>query len=84
MSEPTAYQPNPETQGTAPVQFFEADDRSPPAGAKASPRPPSRPRQLPPDDASSADLQLFECEGDSGAPGATNTAHSPGQAGDRN
>jgi hypothetical protein len=81
MSESTVYRPNPDTYGTAPMQFFESDGGSPPAGAKATPRPASRPRQLPPADTHSAELQLFECEGASAAPEATDAAHSPGQAG---
>jgi hypothetical protein len=69
MSDPLSYQANPETRGTAPVQFFEADGGAPPAGTKATPRPPGRPREVPPAGPPSAPLHLFEDEGPAGAPG---------------
>jgi hypothetical protein len=77
MSDSTAYHANPETRGTAPGQFFEADGGPATAGTKATPRPTGRPRELPPDDSSSAGLQLFEFEEASGAQGATNTVPPP-------
>jgi hypothetical protein len=70
MNEPISYQANPETRSTAPIQFFEADDNAPPAGTKATPRPPERPREVPPAGPPTAALQVFACEGASEAPGA--------------
>jgi hypothetical protein len=74
MTDPISYQANPETRGTTPVQFFEADSGAPPPGTKATPRPAGRPRELPSGCPSSAPLQLFECEEPSGAPRATATS----------
>jgi hypothetical protein len=73
MSDHISYQANPETRGTAPVQFFEADGGAPPAGTRATPRPADRPRELPTGGPSPAAFQLFESEEASGAPGATAT-----------
>jgi hypothetical protein len=70
---------NPETRGTAPVVFFEADGVPPPTGTKASPRPVGRPRELPPDGPSPTTFQLFESEESSGAQGATGAARPSGQ-----
>jgi hypothetical protein len=62
MSDHPSYQANPETQGTVPVQFFEADGRAPPAGTKATPRPADRPRELPPSGPSSTSMQVFQSQ----------------------
>jgi hypothetical protein len=48
MNDDIRYEPNAETHGTAPIQFFEADGSAPPAGTKATRRPADRPRELPP------------------------------------
>jgi hypothetical protein len=77
MSDPISYQANPETRGTVPGQFFEADGGLATAGTKATPRPTGRPRELPPDDSASAGVQFFEFEEASGAQGAANTARLP-------
>jgi hypothetical protein len=66
MSHQISYQPNPETRGAEPVQFFEADGGAPPAGTKATPRPSDRPREVPAAAPSPATLQLFESEKASG------------------
>jgi len=58
-----SYQGNPETRAAAPVQFFEAADESPPAGAKATPRPADRPREVPPASSAVAVFQSFESQG---------------------
>jgi hypothetical protein len=79
MSDQFSYQPNSETRGTTPIQFFEADGGAPPAGTKATPRPSDRPRELPPDGPAPATLQRFECEDPSGAHGATATRRPRGQ-----
>jgi hypothetical protein len=81
MSDHLSYQSNPETRGTAPVQFFEADSGAPPAGTKATPRPAGRPRELPPGGPASAAFQLFECEGTAGARGGTATPQSGSRGG---
>jgi hypothetical protein len=79
MNEPISYQANPETRGTAPIQFFEADDVAPPVGIKATPRPPDRPRELPPASSPAAAFQLFACEGASEVPGAKATPRPAGR-----
>jgi hypothetical protein len=63
MNDKISYQANPETRGTAPIQFFDAEGGEAPAGTKATPRPSDRPRELPSTYPPSAALQLFECEG---------------------
>ncbi len=62
MSEPDSFPPNPETRGTVPVQFFEADDGAPSAGTKATPRPADRPRELPASGPGPASFQVFQYE----------------------
>ena len=79
MSDHISYQGNPETRGTAPVQFFEATNGSSPASAPATPRPADRPREVPPDGAASETFQYFECEGHSGIEGAQATPRPAGQ-----
>jgi hypothetical protein len=79
MNEPISYQANAETRCTAPIQFFEADDGAPPVGTKATPRPPDRPRELPPASPSAAAFQLFASEGVSAAPGAKATPRPAGR-----
>jgi hypothetical protein len=79
MSDHLSHQANPETRGTAPVQFFEADSSAPPPGTKATPRPADRPRELPRGGLSSAPLQVFESEEPAGAQGATATPRPGGQ-----
>jgi hypothetical protein len=79
MNEPISYQANPETRGTAPVQFFEADDRAPPAGTKATPRPSDRPRELPPACAPTAAFQYFASQESLEAPGAKATPRPAGR-----
>jgi hypothetical protein len=79
MNEHISYQANPETRGTSPIQFFEADGGDPPAGTKATPRPADRPRELPPAGPTSAAFQLFECEGASEAPGTKATPRPTGR-----
>jgi hypothetical protein len=76
MSDPLSSQANPETRGTAPVQFFEADGGAPPAGTQATPRLPGRPREVPPAGPPAALLHLFEDEGPSGGPGAGGTTEA--------
>jgi hypothetical protein len=73
MNDHISYEANPETRGTALVQFFEAGGNAPPAGTKATPRPADRPRELPPGGLSPTTFQLFESEGGSGPEGATAT-----------
>jgi hypothetical protein len=60
MNDPLAYQANPETRGTAPVLIFEDDGGLPPVGTKATPRPPDRPREVPPASSSPGLFQVFE------------------------
>ena len=52
MDEKISYKANPETRGTSPVQFFDDASGPPPAGTKARPRPPDRPREVPADEPS--------------------------------
>jgi hypothetical protein len=70
MSDHLTHQSNTQTQSTVPVQFFETDAGVPTAGTKATPRPPDRPRELPPAGASPSTFQRFEGE----APGAEKQA----------
>jgi hypothetical protein len=49
MSDHISYEGNPQTRSTAPVLFFEDRSPPPPPGSMATPRPPDRPRELPPD-----------------------------------
>src|SRR5438132_24244 len=79
MNEPISYQANAETRGTAPIQFFEADDGAPPVGTKATPRPPDRPRELPPASPSAAAFQQSASEGTSAAPGPKATPRPAGR-----
>ena len=79
MSEHLSYQANPETRGTMPVQFFEADSGAPSTGTKATPRPADRPRELPPGGTSPTTFQVFESEGACGAQGATAAPRTGGQ-----
>src|SRR5713101_302956 len=79
MNDHISYQANPETRGTAPIQFFEADGGDPPAGTKATPRPADRPRELPSAGPSSAAFQLFESEGASEVPGTKATPRPAGR-----
>lgn len=76
MSDHLPNPASPETRGTVPVQFFEADGGPPPAGTRATPRPADRPRVVPPGDLSPAALQLFEC---GETPGATAGIRSQGR-----
>jgi hypothetical protein len=78
MSDHISYQGNESTRGATPVQFFEAVGGSPSAGAKATPRPTDRPREVPPSGPASAAFQLFQCEGPSGAEGAKATTRPAG------
>lgn len=73
MNDHVSYEANPETRGSAPVQFFEAEGSPPPVGTKATPRPADRPRELPPGGPAPAPFQLFEAEGASDAQAATAT-----------
>jgi hypothetical protein len=73
MSDPLSSRANPEIRGTAPVQFFKADGGAPPAGTQATPRPPGRPREVPPGGLPAAVLHLFEDPWPSGAPGTGGT-----------
>ncbi len=66
MNNPISYQPNPETRGTSPVQFFEADGGPPPAGTKATPRTADRPREVPADGPGAGEVQFFESPGAAG------------------
>jgi hypothetical protein len=49
MNDNICHDLNPETRGTAPLQFFEADEAELPPDSKATPRPADRPRALTPD-----------------------------------
>jgi len=60
MNDQISFQPNAETRGTVPVQFFEAAGGDVPAGTKATPRPAGRPRELPPSATAPDALQIFE------------------------
>ena len=62
MNDEISFQANPETRGTVPVQFFEADTSDVPAGTKATPRPVNRPRELPPAGPAVDALQTFESQ----------------------
>lgn len=72
MNDHISYEANPETRGTAPVQFFEAGGGAP-VGTKATPRPADRPRVVPPGGPSTATFQAFESEAASGASGGPAT-----------
>jgi hypothetical protein len=61
MRDPHSHQADPQTRGTAPVKFFEADGGTPPPGTKATPRPADRPREVPAGSLPSGTLERFEC-----------------------
>jgi hypothetical protein len=79
MNDHISYDGNPETQGTAPLQSFEADNQAPPAGTKATPRPAGRPRELPPEESSPATFQRFDSDGSSDGLGPTDTPRPRGR-----
>ncbi|SRR5581483_8565486 len=79
MSDQISYQGNAETRGSAPVQFFEDAGAPPRAGARATPRPADRPREVPPDSAHSDTFQHFECAGHPGGEGAKATPRPAGR-----
>jgi hypothetical protein len=80
MSDPLSHQANPETRGTVPVQFFEADGGAPPPGSKATPRPADRPRELPASSPLPSAFQLFETDAPCRPPQATPPPARQGEA----
>jgi hypothetical protein len=62
MPDARLYPLNPETHGTTPIQFFEADDGPASPDTKPSDRPADRPRELPPADILRTTWQLFESQ----------------------
>ena len=79
MNEHISFQANPETRGTVPVQFFEAEvgaTAAVPAGTKAMARPADKPRELPPAGPVLDVLRVFESEGP-GEPQGTGATPRP-------
>jgi hypothetical protein len=62
MNDHISFHVNPETRGSMPVHFFEADGGDIPPGTKATPRPADRPRELPPASSVLHGLQVFESQ----------------------